>query len=313
MTRPFDITNTNDALTLDASGRGKQLFTVTNTTQKPLRGILRVRGLDSAQAGWFAVVGDGERDFPAGVGHQVEVEVKVPPGTPPAKFRMRLDALSVANPDDDFTEGPVVALTIPTVEVKKPTDMPWWVWLLIALVLLVVIGVVLYLVVKPSKPKPLLVPQVVGQPFESAKTQLESAGIQVRRADQTISDDCAGKVISTQPAEGQSVAASAPVTLNVGMLPYGPATCRQGFVWREGFAGDSVCVTPQVRAQVALDNQLAPTRRSPNGGSYGPDTCLQGFVWRDGRQGDHVCVPVATRQAAANDNAQADERRACRR
>ena len=155
MTRPFDITNTNDALALDASGRGKQLFTVTNTTQKPLRGTLRVRGLDSAQAGWFAVVGDAERDFPAGVGHQVEVEVKVPPGTPPAKFRMRLDALSVSNPDDDFTEGPAVAVTIPEVKITPKKGMPWWVWVVIALVLVIVIGLVTWLALrKPTVSTP---------------------------------------------------------------------------------------------------------------------------------------------------------------
>jgi hypothetical protein len=154
MTRPFDITNTNDALTLDASGRGKIVFTVTNTSPKPLRGTLRVRGLDSSQPGWFTVGGESERDFPAGVAHQVEVEVKVPPGTPPSKFRMRLDALSVANPDDDFTEGPAVAVTIPPVEIKKPTGMPWWVWVVIAVVLLIVLGVVGYLVLRKPGPKP---------------------------------------------------------------------------------------------------------------------------------------------------------------
>lgn len=153
MTRPFDITSTNDALTLDASGRAKQLFTVTNTTHRPLRGTLRVRGLDSAQANWFSVVGDTERDFPAGVGHQVEVEVTVPPGTPPAKFRMRLDSLSVSNPDDDFTEGPVIAVTNPAVKVDKKNDIPWWIWVVIGLVLVIVIGVVSWLATrKPAGP-----------------------------------------------------------------------------------------------------------------------------------------------------------------
>lgn len=155
MTRPFDITNTSDALTLDASGSGKLIFTVTNTSQKPLRGTLRVRGLDSSQPGWFTVGGESERDFPAGVAHQVEVEVKVPPGTPTTKFRVRLDALSVTNPDDDFTEGPAVAVTQPTVgPVKPPPGMPWWVWVVIALVLLIVLGVAGYFLMRKPAPKP---------------------------------------------------------------------------------------------------------------------------------------------------------------
>ena len=186
MTRPFDITNTNDALTLDASGSGKVIFTVTNTSQKPLRGTLRVRGLDSSQPAWFTVGGESERDFPVGVAHQVEVGVKVPAGTAPAKFRMRLDALSVANPDDDFTEGPAVAVTIPTVEIKKPTGMPWWVWVVIALVLLIVLGVVGYLLTRKHEtklpdppPQPASSPVVVAPPPPPPPIEFNDPRIQV--------------------------------------------------------------------------------------------------------------------------------------
>ena len=83
---------------------------------------------------------------------------------------------------------------------------------------------------------------------------------------------------------------------------YGPDTCDQGYVWREAFPGDHVCVRPQVRAQAAADNAAAPSRRQPGGGAYGPDTCLPGFVWRDARPGDHVCVPPATRDQHAGEN-----------
>jgi hypothetical protein len=93
-------------------------------------------------------------------------------------------------------------------------------------------------------------------------------------------------------------------------LPYGPDTCKQGYVWREAFAGDTVCVTPQTRAQAAEDNAQAAARRSPNGGPYGPDTCKSGYVWREARPEDHVCVTPETRAQTANDNAQANQRRA---
>jgi hypothetical protein len=35
---------------------------------------------------------------------------------------------------------------------------------------------------------------------------------------------------------------------------YGPKTCRQGYVWREAFPGDTVCVTPYERAQAKSQN-----------------------------------------------------------
>jgi hypothetical protein len=45
--------------------------------------------------------------------------------------------------------------------------------------------------------------------------------------------------------------------------PYGPDTCKQGYVWREATTSDRVCVTPQVRSQAAEDNKQAGARRIP--------------------------------------------------
>ncbi len=92
--------------------------------------------------------------------------------------------------------------------------------------------------------------------------------------------------------------------------PYDPDTCRQGYVWREAFPGDHVCVTGETRAQAAYDNSQAAARREPSGGEYGPDTCRQGYVWREADPDDHVCVTGETRAQTAYDNSQADARRA---
>jgi Caspase domain len=85
--------------------------------------------------------------------------------------------------------------------------------------------------------------------------------------------------------------------------------CIQGYVWREAFDGDHVCVTPAVRTNTAMDNSQAARRIQPGGGAYGPNTCRQGFVWREARPGDVVCVTPATRAQAAADNGQAAARR----
>ncbi|MBJ7341886.1 MAG: hypothetical protein JHC64_29620, partial [Mycolicibacterium sp.] len=42
---------------------------------------------------------------------------------------------------------------------------------------------------------------------------------------------------------------------------YGPNTCKQGFVWRDAWGGDQVCVVPAVRDQAATDNAAAASRR----------------------------------------------------
>lgn len=88
-----------------------------------------------------------------------------------------------------------------------------------------------------------------------------------------------------------------------------PDTCVQGYVWREAFSGDHVCVTSAVRDQAAQDNNRANPRKAP-GGAYGPDTCAGGYVWRAIRPADHVCVTPESRSQAAADNGQAAARRA---
>lgn len=79
-------------------------------------------------------------------------------------------------------------------------------------------------------------------------------------------------------------------------------TCIKGYVWREAFPGDHVCVTPATRKQTAQDNWAAKKRVQRGGGAYGPETCIQGYVWREARQSDHVCVTPETRAQAREDN-----------
>ena len=46
--------------------------------------------------------------------------------------------------------------------------------------------------------------------------------------------------------------------------PYGPDTCKQGFVWRDAFSGDHVCVIPSIRDEAATDNAAAASRMAAN-------------------------------------------------
>ena len=82
--------------------------------------------------------------------------------------------------------------------------------------------------------------------------------------------------------------------------------CQQGYVWREAFSGDHVCVTPAVRQQAADDNSQAAARNDPQR----PGFCIQGYVWREANANDHVCVTPATRAQAQADNKAAPGRTA---
>jgi hypothetical protein len=84
--------------------------------------------------------------------------------------------------------------------------------------------------------------------------------------------------------------------------------CLQGYVWRQAYSGDYVCVTPATRSQAAADNAAAVSRVQQGGGAYGQYTCQQGYVWRQVVPDDYTCVTGDTRSQAVYDNSQVNNR-----
>lgn len=106
---------------------------------------------------------------------------------------------------------------------------------------------------------------------------------------------------------------AAPGPAEASICPWGPNQCVQGYVWRVSRPDDLVCVTPEMRAQVADDNAHAEERKDPACATqdcqFGPDQCVQGYVWRVITPDDLVCVTPEMRAQVAQDNALAAERR----
>ena len=75
-----------------------------------------------------------------------------------------------------------------------------------------------------------------------------------------------------------------------------PATCMEGYVWRQADATDHVCVTPAQRDQAASENAATGLKNADG-------TCVQGYVWRQANPTDHVCVTPAQRSQFAAENA----------
>lgn len=88
-----------------------------------------------------------------------------------------------------------------------------------------------------------------------------------------------------------------------------PDTCVSGFVWREARSGDTVRVTPDMRATIAQQNGNAGANKDPSAGS-GPESCSQGYVWREAFNGDTICVTPDFRAQVLADNAAAASRKA---
>jgi len=92
------------------------------------------------------------------------------------------------------------------------------------------------------------------------------------------------RALAALAALGVSMAAAAVPSPASAALPYGPYTCKSGFVWRAAFNGDGVCVTPTNRDQITQENNASWMHTLSNG------YCQSGYVWRETRPQDHVCV-----------------------
>ena len=150
-TRPssFTVTSAGQRVRLDANGAGQASFTVTNTSAQPLKGRMLTRPSDPAKPEWFSIVGESVRDFAPNAAQQVVVQLNVPPTTPPGSYSFRLDAVSQAEPDEDFTEGPSISFEVEPPPTPGKKRFPWWIIAVAAgIVLLIVIGIVVFLLVR---------------------------------------------------------------------------------------------------------------------------------------------------------------------
>jgi len=244
MAKTFTITTTApDTIRTDARGHAEAVYTVTNTTARPVRGMAKAAALDSTKEGWLQITGEADRDFAAGSTQQFVVTFDAPVAAPkpagsggatPAadtattdKYGFRLIVALATNPDEDFTEGQAVRVELPKAEPPKETKpFPKWIFIPIAIVLLLVIGLVVWLMVRGgSKPKVFVIPDVAGVAQADAQARLESecdngTGCVVVTvgpvADNTVAK---GNAIGTDPVAGTEVEVGSPVTLIVSNGP----------------------------------------------------------------------------------------------
>ena len=164
MANIFAITTVTEDIQADAAGNAGAVFTVSNSSGKPVRGIAQAKALGNTQQDWLEIEGETERDFAAGGTQQFKVNfhkqpAAVPPGSPaqPAeKFAFRLDVSSTANPDEQFSEGPTVKIEVKPAGSApvKAAPFPWWIFAVIGGILLIIVLVVVFLLMRNPGPAP---------------------------------------------------------------------------------------------------------------------------------------------------------------
>ena len=222
----FTVTAAGQNVTLDATGAAQASFTVTNTSAQALDGRLLTRPNDPAKADWFSIAGNSVRTFAPNAAVQVVVQLDVPPTTAPGPYSFRLDAVSEADPDEDFTEGPSVAFDVTAAPAPPKKKFPWWILAIVgAVVLLIIIGVVIWLLTKDSGSKPIPttpltpVPHVTGMRQAEAEATLTAAGFQTSVVPVRVAfRSMVGTVRSQSPAARTPKPAGTVVRIGVGRL-----------------------------------------------------------------------------------------------
>lgn len=137
----FTVTAAAQKVQLNGTGTAQAQYTVTNTSAFELTGRLIATPQSPAKQEWFSIAGTSTRDFQPAAAEQVLLQITVPAGTPPGTYSVRLDAVSEATPDEDFTEGPSVAFDVsPAAPPPPPWWKRWWWVILIGAVVLLALG-----------------------------------------------------------------------------------------------------------------------------------------------------------------------------
>ena len=149
---------------------GSVVFAVNNKAGDTRSGRLSIQVAGQTKAEWFAIDGEQERKFdPSPASQTVTVKLSVPGEVAAGNYPFRLRVVAVNDPDNDFADGPATTAEVAAGVVPKPPKM--WLWIVLAVVLLAVIGGVLWFVLKPKPDGP---PIIVPTPSASAPTPTPS-------------------------------------------------------------------------------------------------------------------------------------------
>jgi len=208
--RSFGVDVSSEEVKLDSEGRGEKSFTVKNNASRPARGRARVIPIGSTQAQWLTIAGDTERTFSGGETDVFIVNLQVPTGTPAGKYTFRFDMVSTADPQDDYTEGPVVSAEVPETVVEHP--FPWWI-VAVGAAVVVVGALVGYFLLRKVE-----VPEVTGKTVAQATQILTDQGLEAKTVERMSNIDpppALGTVFEQDPQAKTRVKSGSSVDLYV--------------------------------------------------------------------------------------------------
>jgi hypothetical protein len=147
MPSSFDVTTATNTIRLDNKRHGELTVTVFNTATQPKRGRIQLGTQQQELVPWVSLAGNQERDFQPSGAQQYTFTVEVPPEAQAGTYRFHVDMVGVDNPDEDYTEGPVVSFDVPKVDAPQTRPFLWWI-VAVAIIALVVMGGTIFLLTR---------------------------------------------------------------------------------------------------------------------------------------------------------------------
>jgi hypothetical protein len=258
MSSSFAITTATNSAHLDGNRQGQVVFTVSNTSVRPVRGRARIAPDNAAAATWFTLAGGAERDFSVNGTQQYTLQIAVPPTTAAGNYTVRLDMVGVDNPDEDFTQGPSVTIAVPApLAVKKP--FPWWI---IAVIVVALIAIV-FLISRSgqdSAAKQAAEATATAAALQQAANAANATAAARTAATATAAAQAAGSATATAQAEAANVSATATAQASV---PTVPAQATNGVVTISNVklngGGNVATMSPGANFTVSMDYFIVDT------------------------------------------------------
>lgn len=202
------------------------------------------------------------REVAPGVTEQFVITLRAD-NAEPGDYAVRFMAYSATKAPEEYTDqARTVSIRPDGTPSPSPSPTgpgrPWWL-VAATIALVVVVGAVAFTLLRPRS-EPTAAPTPTGPNITSSSPC--QVGFVPRRARPSdlvcVGAASAAQVIYDNNPDVQSQRHPDPPG-----GPYGPDTCLQGFVWRDAFAGDHVCVDGATRSRSAQENAAAASHSAP--------------------------------------------------
>ncbi|MBK9158163.1 MAG: hypothetical protein IPM11_08575 [Micropruina sp.] len=239
---------------------------VTNSATVPARivlGVFPVPDATGADARPWTQIDQPLREIAPGTTEQFTITLTAPAGTAAGQYNVRFIAYDADRPPEEYSDQ-AQQLQVVVAGAKAaatPARVAWWIYA-IAGVLVVVVGVVAFLVLRPSPPVVMPSESPSATPTPSAtlgRPPLNPCPAPYVPRLARPSDLTCVTVLSAAEAKADNDPQLQKARKDPAG-PYGPESCiaGYGYVWREAYSGDTTCVPGSTRTRSYWENQGHP-------------------------------------------------------